>query len=83
MVTTYGIIAQGAGNRCGARQVARILHSSSTKYKLPWHRVINREGKISLPPSSGYELQRSLLEEEGIIFDEAGKVDLEEYLWLP
>jgi methylated-DNA-protein-cysteine methyltransferase related protein len=80
-VMTYGLVASRAGNRSGARQVARILHSSSDKYDLPWHRVINREGKISLPRGGGYELQKELLEEEGIIFWDNGRIDLEEYLW--
>lgn len=82
-VCTYGIIASHAGNSQGARQVARILHSSSEKYDLPWHRVINREGRISLPPGNGYELQKSLLEEEGICFDDRDKIDFQLYLWFP
>lgn len=81
-VVTYGILASYAGNRSGARQVARILHSSSEKYDLPWHRVINREGKISLPPGRGFERQKALLEEEGVVFIN-GRVDLERYLWHP
>ena len=81
-VMTYGLIADRAGNRSGARQVSRILHSSSRKYDLPWHRVINREGKISLPPGDGFELQKLMLEEEGVIFDEKDRVDLSEYLWM-
>lgn len=83
MVSTYGIIAYYGGNHRGARQVARILHSSSRKYGLPWHRVINRSGKISLPPGSGYALQKKLLESEGVVFNDNGKIDLEKYLWLP
>ena len=64
-VSTYGIIAAHANNRSGARQVARILHSSSAKYDLPWHRVVNRNGQISLKHGHGYENQmRMLLEEE-------------------
>ncbi|WP_136799908.1 MGMT family protein [Desulfosediminicola ganghwensis] len=80
-VATYGSIASYAGNRSGARQVARILHSSSEKHDLPWHRVINRVGKIALPEGQG-KLQRLLLEEEGVIFKN-GRVDLEKYLWQP
>jgi len=80
-VATYGILASYAGNRSGARQVARILHSSSEKYGLPWHRVINSQGKISLPEGMG-DLQKQLLEEEGVVFRQ-GRVDLERYLWRP
>jgi methylated-DNA-protein-cysteine methyltransferase-like protein len=82
-VSTYGIIAAHANNRCGARQVARILHSSSDKYDLPWHRVVNREAKISLKPGLGYELQRDLLEIEGVVFDGKGRIDFKRFLWRP
>ena len=83
MVSTYGVIAECAGNHRGARQVARILHSSSQKHNLPWHRVINRMGKISLRQFSGHEEQRQLLEQEGVLFDDNGRVDLDLYLWWP
>lgn len=82
-VATYGQIAAMAGSPLGARQVAYILHSSSRKDKLPWHRVINSKGTISLKPNYGYEVQRGLLMKEGIRFDAAGVVDLERYLWQP
>jgi methylated-DNA-protein-cysteine methyltransferase related protein len=80
-VTTYGAISLAAGDPRGARQVARILHACSTKEQLPWHRVVNRLGKISLPRFSGYDLQRQLLEEEGVCFDRSDVIDLELYLW--
>lgn len=82
-VTTYGIIAAGAGSGSGARQVARILHSSSRKYDLPWHRVVNRNGRISLPPGKGFELQKQLLQAEGVLFAQSGAIDLQRFLWLP
>lgn len=82
-VATYGIIAAHANNHRGARQVARILHSSSRKYDLPWHRVVNRNGKISLKHGDGYELQKQMLENEGVIFDEYDKIDFEKHLWWP
>jgi methylated-DNA-protein-cysteine methyltransferase-like protein len=82
-VMTYGIIAAYAGNRGGARQVARILHSSSEKYGLPWHRVVNRNGRISPRSSQGHLLQRRLLEEEGVIFGKNGRIDLAVFLWRP
>jgi methylated-DNA-protein-cysteine methyltransferase-like protein len=81
-VSTYGFIAAMAGNPGAARQVARILHSSSRKYKLPWHRVVNRHGKISLKPFNGYEVQKRLLEKEGVVFDENDIIDLDRFLWL-
>ncbi|MDC7124440.1 MAG: MGMT family protein [Spirochaetales bacterium] len=72
-VASYGQIAAMAGNPKAARQVARLLHSSSEKQDLPWHRVVNREGKISLQ-GEGAVIQRGLLEAEGIEFDLDGKV---------
>jgi methylated-DNA-protein-cysteine methyltransferase-like protein len=81
-VATYGQIAALAGTPNAARQVARLLHSSSGKHGLPWHRVINSQGKISLPPGGGCELQLSLLEAEGVLF-EAGRVNLDRFGWRP
>ena len=82
-VATYGGIADAAGNPRAARQVARILHSCSRGEKLPWHRVVNREGRISLKPYEGYEEQRQLLEIDGIEFGPSDRIDLERYLWRP
>lgn len=82
-VATYGQVAALAGNRRAARQVSRILHSSSRKYGLPWHRVVNREGRISLPPGRGGGRQRRLLESEGIQPDRTGRVDLDQFGWRP
>ncbi len=82
-VTTYGRVAELAGNVRAARQVSRILHSCSSKEDLPWHRVINKSGRISLKIFKGYEEQKMLLENEGIEFDSKGNIDLECFLWAP
>jgi len=82
-VATYGQIAGYAGNRRAARQVAYVLHSSSEKHDLPWHRVVNSKGGISLKPGHGRELQKKLLAEEGIVFKEDDSVDLKRHLWKP
>ena len=82
-VATYGQIAAMAGSPRGARQVVRTLHSSSDKEGLPWHRVINSKGMISLPPGRGFELQQRLLESEGVEFDRKGRVDLKRFQWKP
>lgn len=82
-VATYGQIACLAGSPRAARQVARILHTCSAKEGLPWHRVVNREGRIALKPFQGFEEQRRLLEREGIRFDSSGAIDLRRFLWLP
>jgi len=82
-VLSYGWVAGLAGNNRGARQVSRILHSMSGKHDLPWHRVVNSKGKISLPRGRGYELQRALLESEGVCFSPSHTIDLTTCLWQP
>ncbi len=82
-VATYGLIAAMAGNPRAARQVARILHAGSKKDNLPWHRVINLHGRISLKPGNGYELQKQLLQKEGIVFDKTDTLCLQTCLWIP
>ncbi len=82
-VTTYGRISLMAGRSRGARQVSRILHTMSRKYNLPWHRVINIKGTISLPEYGGYYEQKARLLSEGIEFDEKDRVDLKTFLWNP
>lgn len=78
-VMTYGQIAAIAGNPRGARQVSRILHSMSEKYNLPWHRVINSKGGISLNGLPGFT-QGELLSKEGIeVIDK--KIDLKKHLY--
>jgi len=78
-VMTYGQIAAYAGNPRGARQVSRILHSMSEKYELPWHRVINSKGGISLTGEGGH-LQGELLSKEGISVINK-KIDLQKHLF--
>jgi len=80
-VLTYGRAAALAGKPNGARQISRLLHSMSQKHDLPWHRVVNSKGKISLRPSQGYELQKALLESEGISFSKQDTLDFKSYLW--
>ena len=82
-VATYGQIAALAGNNRAARQVAWILHSSSTAHRLPWHRVIGSGGRISLPRQRGYEEQRALLVLEGVCFDSGDCVDMNRFMWNP
>lgn len=82
-VATYGQIAAYAGNPTGARQVVWVLRSSSQKENLPWHRVVNRKGRISLKPGQGYEVQKALLGEEGVTFDSTDTIDFNQYLWRP
>jgi methylated-DNA-protein-cysteine methyltransferase-like protein len=81
-VATYGQIATLSGLDGHARQVGYALHSLPDRSDVPWHRVINTKGEIS-PRSAGdsHELQRMLLEEEGISFSVDGRVDLKRYRW--
>ena len=67
-VASYGQIAMLAGNPRGARQVSRLLHSSSEKYSLPWHRVVSSTGKISLQGSGGSYSKRSADRGRGYLF---------------
>ena len=82
-VATCGQIADMAGNRNASRLVVWVLHSSSDKDELPWHRVINSEGKISLKEGHGYEIQRAILVNEGVTFDEQDRVSLKKWQWRP
>ncbi|WP_071620237.1 MGMT family protein [Rossellomorea aquimaris] len=82
-VMTYGQIAAYAGSPRGARQVVRILHSMSSKHDLPWHRVVNSEGKIGFKDEGQYNHQQHLLLSEGVLLNEKGKIDLELYLHQP
>jgi methylated-DNA-protein-cysteine methyltransferase-like protein len=79
-VATYGQIAELAGLEGHARQVGYALHVAPEG--LPWHRVINAQGRISARASSDWgELQRLLLEAEGVEFDAEGRVDLRRFRW--
>jgi methylated-DNA-protein-cysteine methyltransferase related protein len=80
-VSTYGTIAELAGNPQAARQVVRVLHSCSETENLPWHRVVNRLGRIALGPFDGYDRQKELLEAEGVEFDKNDRIDLERFCW--
>ncbi len=77
-VASYGQVALYAGNHRGARQVSRTLYTCSKKYNLPWHRVINSKGKISLTGEK-FELQYRLLKEEGIEFGLNNTIDFKKH----
>lgn len=79
-VTTYGDVARLAGSPRAARQVGGLLKRLPADSRLPWHRIINRYGQISL---QGGDLlrQRDALEAEGIEISDDGQVDLARYRW--
>ena len=85
-VATYGQVADLANLYGKARLVGYALYRVDTSLAdVPWHRVINAKGEISYSSrrhGADY-LQRTLLEQEGIIFSPEGKINLREYLWLP
>ena len=82
-VATYGQVAALAGNPRAARQVVRVLHACSDKDKLPWQRIVNSKGGISLKRGQGYELQKAMLRDEGVCFDENDLIDLARFQWVP
>ena len=83
-VATYGQVAEMAGYPGYARQVGYALHSIPSGMELPWHRVVNSKGMISIKGEGPYNnVQRMLLEDEGVLFDEKGRIPLKQYRWIP
>ncbi len=83
-VATYGQIAELAGLPGHARQVGYALHALKPGTRVPWHRVINAQGRISLRAFPGADVrQRQLLEAEGVLFAANGGVKLIEFRWKP
>lgn len=78
-VLTYGEVARLAGPGGSARRVSMAMRYAPDGMELPWHRVINAQGKISFPEDSPYFVkQKKLLEQEGVIF-KAGAVNLKRF----
>ena len=83
-VATYGQVASLAGYPGYARQVGYALHALPDNADVPWHRVINSKGMISLKTCGPFEhIQKQLLEMEGIQFDDVSRVSLKRYQWNP
>jgi methylated-DNA-protein-cysteine methyltransferase-like protein len=81
-VATYGQIAEIAGLEGHARQVGYALNVLPSRSKVPWHRVINARGEISRRSGGdSHELQRHMLEREGVEFDADGRVSLRRFRW--
>ena len=82
-IATYGQIARLAGMPSQARLVGYALHALSEE-SVPWQRIINSRGEVSRRSYFGAEdRQRRLLEEEGVVFDVRGRVDLRHFRWRP
>jgi methylated-DNA-protein-cysteine methyltransferase-like protein len=78
-VLTYGEVARLAGMRRAARRVAQAMRRAPGSMRLPWHRVVNAQGKISFPEdSSAHGRQKALLEAEGVVFMN-GTIDLDRF----
>jgi methylated-DNA-protein-cysteine methyltransferase-like protein len=85
-VTTYGDVALAAGKPRGARQVGYALAAlRGARHDVPWQRVLGARprGKaaISILDPVGAAMQRKLLEEEGIRFDDRDRIDLDRFGW--
>jgi methylated-DNA-protein-cysteine methyltransferase-like protein len=85
-VATYGQVALAAGKPHGARQAGYALAAlRGAAHDVPWQRVLGARGRgwaaISILDAVGAGVQRELLEREGIVFDERGRVPLERFGW--
>ncbi|MDY6875666.1 MAG: MGMT family protein [Chloroflexota bacterium] len=81
-VTSYGAIACIMGHPRAARTVGWALHSLPEGSDVPWHRVINSQGRISTScQEHTADLQRVLLEAEGVQFNADGTVDWDRFGW--
>lgn len=81
-IATYGDIATLAGMSSYARQVGKVLSRLPADSQLPWHRIINAKGKISLLGERGNEQKQRLID-EGITISEHGTLSLKTYRYNP
>jgi methylated-DNA-protein-cysteine methyltransferase-like protein len=83
-VATYGQVARLAGLGAQPRLVGYALAALPDDTTLPWHRVVNAQGRVSARSEPGADsLQRALLERERVRFDARGRLDLERHRWRP
>ena len=79
-VVTYGQIAMQLGNPHLCRAVGNALHNNPNPAEIPCHRVVNAKGEVSASFAfGGAQAQRWLLEQEGVVFQKNGKIDLKQY----
>jgi methylated-DNA-protein-cysteine methyltransferase-like protein len=84
-VMSYGLVARVLGAGYDARAIGNVMHATPDDGRnIPWHRVINAQGGCSTagmttPP----DLQQRLLEAEGIVFNDKGRCEIDQYLWRP
>ena len=83
-VATYGQIADLAGIPGEARRVGYALSALPDGTSVPWQRVVNAKGEISLRSHSGHEsLQKKLLKAEGVLFARDGRISMDRFQWRP
>ena len=83
-VATYGQIATLSGYPGQARQVGYALNVTPDDLEIPWQRVVNAKGQISARANPiSEDIQRQMLEAEGICFDSKNCIALTQYLWNP
>jgi methylated-DNA-protein-cysteine methyltransferase-like protein len=81
-IVSYGGVAALLGRPRAARAVGRALFELPDGHRVPWWRVVNRNGEISIKGVlHGPAVQRALLEKEGVKFDPAGRIDWERFGW--
>ena len=79
-VATYGQVAVFLGNRHLARVVGNILHKNPDPENIPCHRIVNCKGEVSNAYAfGGGDAQRKRLEQEGIVFEDNGRINLKKY----
>jgi methylated-DNA-protein-cysteine methyltransferase related protein len=84
-VATYGQIASLAGLEGQARQVGYAMAAVPSSSTIPWHRVINAQGRVSMRSEGpgGSIIQQQLLEREGVVFNAGARVALARFRWMP
>ncbi|MCX7836240.1 MAG: methylated-DNA--[protein]-cysteine S-methyltransferase [bacterium] len=81
-VVSYGMVARCIGAPGAAKLVGYALHSLSFPTDVPWHRVVNAKGRISLRKLGEIgQIQKQMLESEGIVFDQNEQIDFKLYGW--
>jgi methylated-DNA-protein-cysteine methyltransferase-like protein len=83
-VASYGQVARVAGLASHARLVGYAMAALPDSTRVPWHRVVNAQGRVSPRATRGADsLQRALLEREGVRFDASGRIELARFGWRP
>ncbi len=81
-VTSYGAVAALVGSPRAARGVGAALNALPPDSDVPWWRVVNRNGEVTIPSELGLRaLQRTLLAAEAVTFLPSGRIDLDRHAW--